>query len=341
MSKDVRVSLKCFVASAFGRDDVDAIYDRVVVKVLKTLGVVPLRVDRQEHNDDIDDKILELLDAADFCITDLTYARPSAYYEAGYACGAKKPVVYISRRDHLSDKTGLRPDDKRIHFDLQMKNVVAWDRPNRDFTGRLRRRLEYVLRPILKSRSVEAAVHEQRKAFGRLPVGVRLSELQDQFVTMARKAGMMPWVTTLGDHKFVPFLYRSHGGVLHVAKLIATEKITKKTLDQIAHPFQLSSYALPYDRLIEHIFLAGLGGVTAASLTNSLRWWTPIEEKVLTYSCDEPADQRRAVVLRVTDRVSSVEEFIASVRPFVRNIVANKRQPVRAARKLAANTTNR
>jgi len=67
--------VKCFVATAFGHSDVDETYDHVFVPVLRQLGIVPTRVDQHEHNDDIDDKIFELLRAADLCIADLTYAR--------------------------------------------------------------------------------------------------------------------------------------------------------------------------------------------------------------------------------------------------------------------------
>src|SRR5262245_31154821 len=83
--------MKCFIASALGRPDVDAVYDKCVIPVLERLRVAVSRVDRVEHNDDIDDKIFALLDAADFAIADLSYARPSVYYEAGYAAGAGKP----------------------------------------------------------------------------------------------------------------------------------------------------------------------------------------------------------------------------------------------------------
>ena len=75
--------LRCFIASAFEKNDVDTIFTKVVQPVLSKKGIISLRVDRVEHNDDIDDKILELIKECDFCIADLTYARPSVYYEAG------------------------------------------------------------------------------------------------------------------------------------------------------------------------------------------------------------------------------------------------------------------
>jgi hypothetical protein len=60
--------MKCFIASAFGHKDVDAIYDHFVVPTLRKLSVTPLRVDRVKHNEDIDNKIFELLDSPDFAI---------------------------------------------------------------------------------------------------------------------------------------------------------------------------------------------------------------------------------------------------------------------------------
>jgi hypothetical protein len=69
-------TMKCFVASAFGLDDVGAIFEHAVLPIPKDLGIKPSRVERHERNDD---NIFELLDAADHCIADLTYARPPVY----------------------------------------------------------------------------------------------------------------------------------------------------------------------------------------------------------------------------------------------------------------------
>ena len=99
--------MNCFVASAFHHHDVDTIYDLAIRPVLKELKIRPLRVDRVEHNDDIDDRIFRLIGQSQLCIADLTHARPSVYYEAGYAFGGGKPVIYIAReiRGH---HTGFR-----------------------------------------------------------------------------------------------------------------------------------------------------------------------------------------------------------------------------------------
>ena len=76
--------LRCFVAMAFAHKDTDAIFS-ALRKTLGPLGVNAQRVDRIEHNDNIDTRIISEIEAADLVIADLTYARPSVYFEAGYA----------------------------------------------------------------------------------------------------------------------------------------------------------------------------------------------------------------------------------------------------------------
>ena len=53
-------NIRCFVAMAFDRPDTDAMF-AVIRRTLKPLGIVPRRVDRIEHNDNIDQKIISEL----------------------------------------------------------------------------------------------------------------------------------------------------------------------------------------------------------------------------------------------------------------------------------------
>jgi nucleoside 2-deoxyribosyltransferase len=119
------------VACAFGKDDVDEIYKNAVLPVLKSMKIKLYRVDLIEHNDDIDDKIIELILKCDICIADLTYSRPSVYYEAGYFKGLGKSVIFIVRKDHFSPKTEDVYGNFKIHFDLQMKNIIPWSSTKR------------------------------------------------------------------------------------------------------------------------------------------------------------------------------------------------------------------
>jgi len=138
--------MKCFVAMAFGPTDVNQIFDNIICRVLEDRQVQPVRVDRVEHNDNIDDRIMQEIRAADFAIADLTYSRPSVYYEAGYS-EREIPVIYTVREDHFRPQ----PDDEhgifRVHFDLQMKNVVGWrDASDEKFALNLAKRVDLIMK---------------------------------------------------------------------------------------------------------------------------------------------------------------------------------------------------
>ncbi len=169
--------LRCFVASAFGYDDVDRVYSKLIKSTLAPLHVAVSRVDRVDHNDDIDDKIMELLKSADFCIADLTHARASVYYEAGYAM-ASKPVIFIARKDHFKARDNDPAGNLRIHFDLQMKNIIPWGGPDATFRARLKNRVTLVSRPLVHSLLSVAKESKEREDFATLSQQQRITKLE-------------------------------------------------------------------------------------------------------------------------------------------------------------------
>ena len=82
----------------------------------------------------------------DIVIADLTYARPSVYYEAGYA-QRKIPVIYTCRKDHLHNKE----DSLRVHFDVDRYNIIFWENPGDvSFVPNLKSRLQSVIADLVK-----------------------------------------------------------------------------------------------------------------------------------------------------------------------------------------------
>lgn len=77
---------------AFGRRETDQVYDRLIAPALRRLNISPIRVDRIEHFEDINNKIISELKKSDFAVAHLTFGRPSVYFEVGFAQG-KVPVV--------------------------------------------------------------------------------------------------------------------------------------------------------------------------------------------------------------------------------------------------------
>lgn len=132
--------IHCFIAIRFGKDDTDEIFAKMN-RVIEQMGLIPRRIDRIEHIENINLKILSELNDADIVIADLTYARPSVYYEAGYA-QRRVPVIYTCRKDHLHNTE----DSLKLHFDVDRYNVIFWENPDDlDFVPNLKSRLQSVI----------------------------------------------------------------------------------------------------------------------------------------------------------------------------------------------------
>lgn len=139
-----RNKVHCFIAIRIGSDDTEAIYGRIA-RVVSELGMHPRRIDRIEHIENINQKIISELNDSDVAIADLTYARPSVYYEAGYA-QRKIPVIYTCRKDHLFNED----DTLKVHFDVDRYNIIFWNDPNDEtFSVSLKARLQSVIDDLL------------------------------------------------------------------------------------------------------------------------------------------------------------------------------------------------
>jgi nucleoside 2-deoxyribosyltransferase len=226
----------CFVAMAFGWDDTDAFYEKQILPTLKRNGIKPVIINRHQSNDDLNFQIFEQLDKADFCIADLTYTRPSVYFEAGYAQRAI-PVIYTARKDHLGKG---QPDDLRVHFDLQMKPIVVWSSPaDLTFSNRLEKRLRATVLKDWRQRQEENEKYEiAKQQFRQLSQFEKLHRIRRLTLYEMRKAGIK-----LSQWDKVKFEFTSdtssHGGAYgrksiidgHIDHVFASTKIGNKILE--------------------------------------------------------------------------------------------------------------
>jgi nucleoside 2-deoxyribosyltransferase len=113
-------SKTAFVAMWFA-PEMTAAYDEGIAPAVEELGYLPVRIDRQEHNNKIDDEIILEIRRANFLVADFSCddkgARGGVYYEAGFAAGLGKPVIYMVRKENL----------ERVHFDTRQFNHVVWE----------------------------------------------------------------------------------------------------------------------------------------------------------------------------------------------------------------------
>ena len=119
-------SSQCFVAMWFDPSMNDA-YHVAIAPAIRDAGYEPFRIDQQvDLVGKIDDAIVAEIRRSRFLVADMTHgdegARGGVYYEAGFAYGLDKPVIYTCREDKIDD----------VHFDNRQFNHIVWDANNLD-----------------------------------------------------------------------------------------------------------------------------------------------------------------------------------------------------------------
>ncbi len=123
-------SKRAFVAMWFSTET-DAAYANGIEPAIRAAGYTPVRVDRLEHNNKIDDEIMLEIRRSRFAVCDFTsgviedrggrtaVARGGVYFEAGFAAGLGIPVVWTVKREMIN----------LIHFDTRQYAHITWDEP--------------------------------------------------------------------------------------------------------------------------------------------------------------------------------------------------------------------
>jgi hypothetical protein len=116
-----------FIASSFGHEDVDRLYESIFRPSCEDQGLKPVRIDLEEPSRAITDAILDGIGTARCVIADLTYARPSVYFEVGFGHGIGVPLLLTCRSDHQTNKN----EQLKVHFDLRQYKISYWSRDKR------------------------------------------------------------------------------------------------------------------------------------------------------------------------------------------------------------------
>lgn len=130
LTHSMKQSDKGFVAMAFNKD-LDPAYEHGFREGIENAGYDPVRVDRVEHVNRIDDEIIAQIRAALFVVADFTGHRGGVYFEAGFALGLNMPVIWTCQKD----------DMEGLHFDIRQYNTIDWQTP-KDLASRLQHRIE-------------------------------------------------------------------------------------------------------------------------------------------------------------------------------------------------------
>ena len=118
-----------FVALRFN-DALKTAYEEGIEPALNGAGYRPLRIDRVPHNGTIDDRIIAEIRRSAFLVADLTEHANGVYFEAGFALGLGREVIWCCRKDQLGS----------AHFDVKQYNMIVWENP-REFRENLLQRV--------------------------------------------------------------------------------------------------------------------------------------------------------------------------------------------------------
>lgn len=126
-------SEEVFVAMSFSTE-MTAAYERGIRVGIEHAGYVPIRVDRTEHVNRIDDEIIARIRRSAFVVADFTEQKPGVYFEAGFALGLNLPVIWTCRGDDICE----------LHFDVRQYNCIDWT-GEVDLARRLQLRIEAIV----------------------------------------------------------------------------------------------------------------------------------------------------------------------------------------------------
>ena len=109
-------SKKCFVAMSCN-EGLREIYENGIKKAIEEAGYQPVFIEREEHNEKICDLIIFEIRSSKFLVADVTKQRQNVYYEAGFAHGLKRNVIWTCHSDEIGD----------VHFDTRQYNYIVWE----------------------------------------------------------------------------------------------------------------------------------------------------------------------------------------------------------------------
>lgn len=122
LKKGAASGTTAFLAMEFGNENLNNVVEVCFRPAVAEAGFELRRLDDPEHQRAglIDDRLRIEIKAARFLISDLTHENSGSYWEAGYAEGLGKPVIYTC------EKTVFESRDGGTHFDTNHHLHILW-----------------------------------------------------------------------------------------------------------------------------------------------------------------------------------------------------------------------
>lgn len=130
-----------FIAMSFASEMDKA--REAIMRAIEDKGYKAIVIDEKEHNEQIVPQIFEEINKAEFVIADLTGHRNGVYYEAGFAKGLGKEVIFTCRSDDFGNS----------HFDVKQVNTIMWNE-TWELERKLRKRIEAMMTNEIEAQHV-------------------------------------------------------------------------------------------------------------------------------------------------------------------------------------------
>jgi nucleoside 2-deoxyribosyltransferase len=141
-------SSKAFIAMWFDRGR-DRAHD-AIQRAIAASGYKPIRLDRVEHVNRIDDEIIAQIRQSKFLVADFTGQSRGVYFEAGFMLGLGRPVIWLCNDQEIKD----------VHFDTRQYNAINY---TDDELDKLRSSLQYRIEAIMGKGPLGAEVSPYRQ----------------------------------------------------------------------------------------------------------------------------------------------------------------------------------
>lgn len=124
-------SNKAFIAMWFDRSMTE-FWEKGFKTCIIECGYEPIRIDQTNYNEGVCDEIIAQIRNARFIVADLTNNNSGVYYEAGFAHGLGKPVIFTCKKDYFDNST--------VHFDVRHYNIVLYENAE-ELSSKLKNRI--------------------------------------------------------------------------------------------------------------------------------------------------------------------------------------------------------
>jgi hypothetical protein len=114
------------MAMKFRDEEMDTVYHDYFRPALAEVGLDLNTTEEQPEAGLLDYRIRLQVTASRIVIADLTHQNQGVYFEAGYADGLGRPVVYTCKASEF------KPEEGKPHFDVNHQTFVLWSFPPRD-----------------------------------------------------------------------------------------------------------------------------------------------------------------------------------------------------------------